>query len=88
MSCPKEGSQVWYDLFVIPKDAPNPAAAHKFIAFMLRPEIIARASNATRYANANADALALVAPEVRDDPNVYPTPEMSKRLFVTTTKDR
>ena len=85
---PKEGSQVWYDLFTIPKDAPNPTAAHKFIAFMLRPEIIARASNATRYANANADALALVSPEVRDDPNVYPTPEMSKRLFVTTTKDQ
>lgn len=85
---PKEGSQVWYDLFVIPKDAPNPAAAHKFIAFMLRPEIIARASNATRYANANADALALVDPMVRDDPNIYPTPEMSKRLFVTTTKDQ
>jgi putrescine transport system substrate-binding protein len=85
---PKEGSQVWYDLFAIPKDAPNPAAAHKFIAFMLRPEIIARASNATRYANANADALALVDASVRDDPNVYPTPEMSRRLFVTTTKDQ
>src|SRR5205814_6253105 len=25
---PKEGSQVWFDLFTIPKDAPNPAAAH------------------------------------------------------------
>jgi putrescine transport system substrate-binding protein len=85
---PKEGSQVWYDLFTIPKDAPNPAAAHKFMAFMLRPEIIAKASNFTRYANANAAATPLVDPAVRDDPGAYPTPEVSQRLFVTTTKDQ
>lgn len=85
---PKEGSQVWFDLFTIPADAPNPAAAHRFIAFMLRPEIIAKASNFTQYANANASATKLVDPAIRDDPNAYPTPELSKRLFVTTTKDQ
>jgi len=85
---PKEGSQVWFDLFTIPKDAPNPAAAHAFIAFMLRPEIIAKASNFTQYANANSAATPLVDPAIRDDPNAYPTPELSKRLFVTTTKDQ
>jgi putrescine transport system substrate-binding protein len=85
---PKEGSQVWFDLFVIPKDAPNAAAAHRFIDFMLRPEVIARASNFTHYANANAPAKALVDAAVRDDPNVYPGPELSRRLFVTTTKDQ
>lgn len=85
---PKEGSQIWFDVFTIPKDAPNPAAAHRFIAFMLRPEVIAKASNYIQYANANAAATPLVDEEVRSDPNVYPTPEMSKRLFVTTTKDQ
>ena len=85
---PKEGSQVWFDVFAIPKDAPNPAAAHRFIAFMLRPEIIAKASNFTRYANANAAATPLVDPAIRDDPNAYPTTDLSKRLFVTTTKDQ
>jgi len=50
---PKEGSQVWFDVFTIPADAPNPAAAYKFIDFMLRPEVIAKASNYTHYANAN-----------------------------------
>ena len=84
---PKEGSQVWFDLFTIPKDAPNPAAAHRFIAFMLRPEIIAKASNFTQYANANAAATPLVDAAIRNDPNAYPTPELSRRLFVTTTKD-
>lgn len=85
---PKEGSQVWFDVFAIPKDAPNAAAAHKFIAFMLRPEVIARASNATRYANPNAAATPLVDEDLRNDPNVYLTPEVSQRLFVTTTKDQ
>ena len=85
---PKEGTQVWFDVLAIPKDASNVAAAHRFIAFMLRPEIIARASNFTQYANANAAATPLVAEAIRSDPNVYSTPELSKRLFVTTTKDQ
>jgi len=85
---PKEGSQVWFDVFAIPKDAPNPAAAHKFIAFMLRPQVIAQASNATRYANPNPAATPMVDADLRGDPNVYLTPEVSKRLFVTTTKDQ
>ncbi|WP_309091445.1 polyamine ABC transporter substrate-binding protein [Phenylobacterium sp.] len=85
---PKEGSQIWFDVFTIPKDAPNPEAAHRFLAFMLRPEVIAKASDYTQYANANAAATPLVDPEVRNDPNVYPTPELARRLFVTTTKDQ
>jgi putrescine transport system substrate-binding protein len=85
---PKEGSQVWFDVFALPKDAPNPAAAYSFIDYMLRPEVIARASNYTHYANANAAATRLVDPSVRDDPSVYPPPEVFSRLFVTTTKDQ
>jgi len=85
---PKEGSQIWFDVFTIPADAPNADAAHRFLAFMLRPEIIARASNYTQYANANSAATPRVDEAVRSDPNIYPTPELSKRLFVTTTKDQ
>ena len=85
---PKEGSQIWFDVFTIPADAPHPDAAHRFIAYMLRPAVIARASNYTQYGNANAASTPLLDPAVRDDPNVYPTPEVSKRLFVTTNKDQ
>ncbi|MET0295589.1 MAG: polyamine ABC transporter substrate-binding protein [Phenylobacterium sp.] len=84
---PKEGTQVWFDLFVIPKGAPNPAAAYQFLDFMLRPQVIAQASNFTSYANANQAATPLVKAEVRDNPNIYPTPEVFDRLFVTTAKD-
>jgi putrescine transport system substrate-binding protein len=85
---PKEGTQVWFDVFAIPADAPNPAAAYRFLDFMLRPDIIARASNYTHYANANAKATPLLDAEVRDDPGVYPPPAIAQRLFVTTTKDQ
>lgn len=84
---PKEGSQVWFDLFVMPKGAPNPDAAYAFLNFMLKPEVIAKATNYTQYANANAAATPLVDAEVRDNPNIYPTPEVFQRLFVTTAKD-
>lgn len=85
---PKEGSQVWFDVFAIPVDAKHTDAAYKFLDYMLRPEVIAKASNFTQYANANAPARALLDAEVRDNPNVYPTPEVFGRLFVTTTKDQ
>jgi putrescine transport system substrate-binding protein len=85
---PKEGSQVWFDVFTIPVDAPNAPAAYSFLNFMLKPEVIARASNYTRYANANSAATGLVDPSVRNDPAAYPPPELAKRLFVTTTKDQ
>lgn len=85
---PKEGSQVWFDVFAMPKDAPNAAAGYAFLEYMLRPEVIAKASNYTQYANANAPSRELVDPAIRDNPNVYPTPEVFGRLFVTTTKDQ
>ncbi|HTI66882.1 MAG TPA: polyamine ABC transporter substrate-binding protein [Caulobacteraceae bacterium] len=85
---PKEGAQVWFDVFAIPADAPHPQAAYAFLNYMLRPEVIARASNAVRYANANAAATPLVDPAVRNDPNIYPTPEVFARLFVLKGKDQ
>ncbi len=85
---PKEGGQIWFDVFVTPKGAPNPDAAYKFLNFMLEPATIARASNFTKYANANAAATPLLDAEVRDNPNIYPPPEIAGRLFVTTAKDQ
>ena len=39
---PKEGSNIWYDGWVIPKYAKNPVAASYFINFMCRPDIALR----------------------------------------------
>jgi putrescine transport system substrate-binding protein len=77
---PKEGSIIWFDSYLIPKDAPHPKNAHAFITYMLKPEVIAAVSNYTNYANGNAAATELVDEEVRNDPGVYPPPEVLAKL--------
>jgi putrescine transport system substrate-binding protein len=77
---PKEGSIIWFDSYLIPKDAPHPKNAHAFINYMLKPEVIAAVSNYTNYANGNAAATELVDEEVRTDPGVYPPPEVLAKL--------
>jgi putrescine transport system substrate-binding protein len=77
---PKEGSIIWFDSYLIPADAPHPNNAHTFINYMLRPEVIAAVSNYTNYANGNAKATELVDEDVRNDPGVYPPPEVRAKL--------
>jgi putrescine transport system substrate-binding protein len=79
-SIPNEGSITWFDSYLIPADAPHPQNAHRFINYMLRPEVIAAVSNKMLYANGNAAATALVDSVVLNDPGVYPPPEVRARL--------
>ena len=51
---PKEGSNIWYDGWVIPKYARNPRAASYFINFMCRPDIAIRNMEETGYVSAVA----------------------------------
>ena len=64
----------------IPKDAKHPETAHKFIDYLLRPQVIADITNAVSYPNPNLAATALVKPEIRDDPGIYPS-DAVRRLF-------
>ena len=77
---PKEGAPMWFDMVAIPKDAPHPDHAHAFLNFLMEPTVIAAISNAVGQANANAAALPFVSETLRDDPLVYPTDEVRKRL--------
>jgi putrescine transport system substrate-binding protein len=65
----------------IPADAPHPGNAHKFINFILQPQIAADISNYVYYANPNAEAFDLVDPEITGDPGIYPSDEVKSRLF-------
>ncbi len=77
---PKEGSIIWFDSYLIPKDAPHPKNAHAFINYMLKPEVIAAVTNTVNYANGNAAASQLVNKDVLEDPGVYPPAEVKAKL--------
>ncbi|HYM34101.1 MAG TPA: polyamine ABC transporter substrate-binding protein [Steroidobacteraceae bacterium] len=79
-SIPKEGTIIWFDSYLIPVDAPHPKNAHKFIDYMLRPEVIAAVSNKTNYANGNTAATSKGDPAVLNDPGVYPPLETRAKL--------
>jgi putrescine transport system substrate-binding protein len=77
---PKEGAINYFDMLAIPADAPHPGNAHVFINFMMDPEVIAKVSNKTRFANANAASLPLIDPAVREDEAIYPNAAVRARL--------
>jgi len=62
---PKEGALGWIDTFTIPAKAENPAAAYKWINFMLRPENAGVFTTAENTPTAAKGANAFVAAEVR-----------------------
>ena len=78
---PKEGSDVFYDMLVIPSDAKHPDNAHAFINYLMRPEVIAKITNYVSYANANRTALPLVDPAIAKNPNIYYGEEMAPKMF-------
>ncbi len=85
---PKEGALMWFDSFVIPKDAGNQGAALKFIDFVNRPDMAAKNSDFIQYANGNLAAKPLLSAEVRDNPGIYPTDAVMSRLYTITPYDQ
>ena len=79
---PEEGAQMWFDQLAIPADAKNVEGAHKFIDFLMRPEVIAKASNYVFYANGNKASKALLEKDLLEDPAVYPDEATTSKLFV------
>jgi putrescine transport system substrate-binding protein len=86
-SVPKEGTEIFFDVMTIPVDAPHPENAHALMNFLLSPQVSARFTNATLYPNAVQAATPLVDETVRDNPNIYFSKEMLKRLFAAQPRD-
>ena len=86
-SVPSEGTVIWFDMMGIPKDAKNVENAHKFIDYILRPEVVAEITNYVWYSNPNLVANTtegLIETEILEDPAIYPTPEVLEILFGDT----
>ncbi len=78
---PRIGTLMWFDSMAIPKTARHPDNAHRFIDYILRPDVVARISNAKRYANANRDASPYLDAKLRGNPAIYPGDAVRKTLF-------
>ncbi|MDQ6423354.1 ABC transporter substrate-binding protein [Paenibacillus sp. LHD-117] len=79
---PQEGSNLWFDNMVIPKTASNLDGAHRFIDFMLDPEVSAQNTEYVGYSTPNKEALALLPEEISGDKRFYPDQELTDRLEV------
>ena len=69
---PKTGGILFFDMMVIPADAPHPGNAHKFINYMMKPEVAAGLTNKVFYANANKASRPFIKPEIANNPTVFP----------------
>jgi spermidine/putrescine transport system substrate-binding protein len=76
---PKEGFVISVDSFAIPRHAPHKKNALRFIDFMLRPDIAAKASLQTGYPVANRDARKKLPADFRNNPIAWPSPAVLKR---------
>jgi len=76
---PTEGYAVYPDCSVILRESKRPELAHKFINFLLRPDIAAANALAARTTTTNAGARKIFPPEFRDNPTLYPAEEIIAR---------
>lgn len=80
-SIPKEGAIGYFDNFAITADAKNKEAAYQFLNYLMEPKVIADISNTVFYQNANKAATEYLAPEVRNNPGIYPPADVRAKLF-------
>lgn len=79
---PRAGAVALFDLLAMPVDAPHPENGQKFINFLLRADVAARNADFVHYATANLAAVPMIAADLRNDPSIYPPPEIRARLHI------
>ncbi len=84
---PKSGALLFFDVMAIPKDAKHPENAHKWIDYIMRPEVHASLTNAVFYANPNKAARPFVKPELASDKAVFPDEAALKTMILPGVPD-
>ncbi|BCH34625.1 putrescine-binding periplasmic protein [Mesorhizobium sp. L-8-10] len=84
---PNEGAEMWFDQMAIPADAPHVEEAHAFLNFIMKPEVVAKASNFTYFANGNKASQEFIEKDILDDPAIYPDAAMLQKLFTVSPYD-
>jgi spermidine/putrescine transport system substrate-binding protein len=76
---PSEGFARFADTMAILRESRRQEAAHKFLNYLLRPAVSAQIVVAVQTATANGAAHALLPPQLRDNPVLYPPAETLSR---------
>ncbi len=85
---PKEGALMWIDVMAIPKDAPNKDLAHRFINFLMRPDVMAEVTNKIFAANAIPASKPFLKSWIRDNDTIYPSRQIMRRLHLDKIPSR
>jgi putrescine transport system substrate-binding protein len=78
---PTEGSTLFIDNLVIPSSARRADLAHRFIDYLMQPQVAALITEETLYPNGNADSQAFLVEALREQPGLYPDRDTKRRLF-------
>ncbi len=81
------GSSIWYDSLVIPKDTANARNAHAFLNYILDAEVGRDIAEYIGYATPNQAALKLTSKQYRDDPIQFPPASLVRKLPVVQAQD-
>lgn len=84
---PRTGGLLFFDVMAIPKDAPHPDNAHRWINYILEPEVHAALTNAVFYANPNQAARRFVRPELAQDKAVFPDEAALSNMIAPASPD-
>lgn len=76
---PEEGFALYADNAAILRESERVELAHRFVDYLLRPEVAAAAAKATKTATTNAKARALLPESFRWNATLYPPPEVLRR---------
>ncbi len=78
---PAEGTHRFIDSLAIPKDSPNAEAAHKFINYILKPEVSKLISDEFPYTNPNLEARKLLDDDAKKNVASYPVGDPKLDIF-------
>jgi spermidine/putrescine transport system substrate-binding protein len=77
---PTSGAFSWVDSMAIPKGAPHPTNAAKFMNYMLEPQVGAALTNAVNYGSPNKAAEPYIHKDILTNPLIYPPADVLAKL--------
>ncbi len=77
---PTSGAFSWVDNMAIPKGAPHPGNAEKFMNYILEPKVGATLTNFVNYGSPNKAAAPFIHKDIIDNPLIYPSAETLAKL--------